>query len=84
MTAREEQAAPSNWNVPNALTTLRIVMVPFLGWTLLVDHGTDNAWRWVAWAIFALAMVTDKVDGDLVRAVVEGSEGVDLVARVLP
>ena len=25
----------SNWNVPNALTTLRIVMVPFFGWALL-------------------------------------------------
>ena len=30
---------PSNWNVPNALTTLRIVMVPFFGWALLVDGG---------------------------------------------
>ncbi|HET8561620.1 MAG TPA: CDP-alcohol phosphatidyltransferase family protein, partial [Marmoricola sp.] len=59
--------APSNWNVPNALTTLRILMVPFLGWALLVDGGTDNRWRWVAWAIFAVAMVTDKVDGDLAR-----------------
>ncbi len=30
---------PSNWNLPNALTTLRIVMVPFFGWALLVDGG---------------------------------------------
>ena len=29
----------SNWNVPNALTTLRIVMVPFFGWALLHDGG---------------------------------------------
>jgi len=29
----------SNWNVPNALTTLRIVMVPFFGWVLLYDGG---------------------------------------------
>ena len=33
----------SNWNVPNVLTTLRIVMVPFFGWALLarrrrLDH----------------------------------------------
>ena len=32
-------AQPSNWNVPNALTTLRIVMVPFFGWALLIDGG---------------------------------------------
>ena len=27
----EQRREPSNWNVPNALTTLRIVMVPFFG-----------------------------------------------------
>jgi CDP-diacylglycerol--glycerol-3-phosphate 3-phosphatidyltransferase len=67
VSAREDEPAPSNWNVPNALTTLRLVMVPFFGWALLVHHGADNTWRWVAWALFALAMVTDKVDGDLAR-----------------
>lgn len=58
---------PSNWNVPNALTTLRIVMVPFFGWALLHDGGADQLWRWVAWLLFGLAMLTDKVDGDLAR-----------------
>ncbi|WP_445257510.1 CDP-diacylglycerol--glycerol-3-phosphate 3-phosphatidyltransferase [Nocardioides aurantiacus] len=57
----------SNWNVPNALTTLRIVMVPFFGWALLHDGGQDLTWRWVAWVLFALAMLTDKIDGDLAR-----------------
>ena len=57
----------SNWNVPNALTTLRIVMVPFFGWALLHDHGNDNAWRWIAYVLFAVAMITDKIDGDLAR-----------------
>lgn len=57
----------SNWNVPNALTTLRIVMVPFFGWALLHDGGQDLTWRWVAWALFAVAMLTDKIDGDLAR-----------------
>jgi CDP-diacylglycerol--glycerol-3-phosphate 3-phosphatidyltransferase len=57
----------SNWNVPNALTTLRIVMVPFFGWALLHDGGQDLTWRWVAWALFVIAMITDKVDGDLAR-----------------
>ena len=57
----------SNWNVPNALTTLRLVMVPFFGWALLHDGGHDTTWRWVAWALFVIAMITDKVDGDLAR-----------------
>ena len=57
----------SNWNVPNALTTLRIVMVPFFGWALLHDAGTDLTWRWVAFVLFCVAMITDKIDGDLAR-----------------
>jgi CDP-diacylglycerol--glycerol-3-phosphate 3-phosphatidyltransferase len=58
---------PSNWNVPNVLTTLRIVSVPFYGWALLVHGGDSITWRVVAWAIFLVAMVTDKIDGDLAR-----------------
>ena len=57
----------SNWNVPNALTTVRILMVPFFGYALLVDGGDSVVWRWVAYALFVLAMITDKVDGDLAR-----------------
>ncbi len=63
-----ETPAPSNWNLPNALTTLRIVMVPFFAWALLVDDGESITWRLVAYAIFAGAMVTDKIDGDLARS----------------
>ena len=60
--------APSNWNLPNGLTALRIVMVPFFGWALLVGGGDSVAWRVVAWALFCAAMVTDKVDGDIARS----------------
>ena len=35
---------PSNWNLPNALTTLRIVLVPFYGWALLYDNGDSVTW----------------------------------------
>ena len=59
---------PSNWNLPNALTTLRIVMVPFFAWALLVDGGDSVLWRFVAYVIFAAAMVTDKIDGDIARS----------------
>jgi CDP-diacylglycerol---glycerol-3-phosphate 3-phosphatidyltransferase len=62
-----ERQAPSNWNVPNALTTLRIMMVPFFAWALLIDDGNSTGWRWIAYGLFAAAMITDKIDGDLAR-----------------
>ncbi len=58
----------NNFNIPNVLTTLRIVMVPFYGWAMLVDGGDSILWRCVAFALFTLAMITDKIDGDIARA----------------
>ena len=57
----------SNFNIANVLTVLRIAMVPLFGWALLHDGGGDPFWRWVAFALFAVAMITDKIDGDLAR-----------------
>jgi CDP-diacylglycerol--glycerol-3-phosphate 3-phosphatidyltransferase len=57
----------SNWNVPNALTALRIAMVPLFGWALLHDGGDSQGWRWFAYGLFVVAMVTDKIDGDIAR-----------------
>ena len=61
-------AAPSNWNLPNALTVLRILGVPVFLWLLLQDGGNDAGWRWWAFGVFALLMITDKIDGDLARS----------------
>ena len=58
---------PSNLNLPNALTTLRIVLVPFFGAALLVDAGESIDWRLIAFVIFVVAMITDKIDGDIAR-----------------
>ena len=61
----------SNWNLPNALTALRIVMVPFFVWFLVAGgtHGQDSmGMRWAAVVTFGLAMLTDKLDGDIARA----------------
>ena len=44
----ETSQKPSNWNLPNLLTSLRIVMVPFFGWALLVDGGESATWRTIA------------------------------------
>ncbi len=63
-----QEVRPSNWNLPNALTTLRIVLVPFFGAALLIDGGDSAVWRTVAYVIFAVAMITDKIDGDIARA----------------
>ena len=59
---------PSNLNLPNILTTLRIVLVPFFGVALLVDGGDSIGWRVTAFVIFVVAMVTDKIDGDIARS----------------
>lgn len=74
MTAAADQGgrpAPSNWNLPNALTTLRIVMVPFFVWFAVLGGSFGEAslgWRWAAVGVFGLAMFTDKLDGDIARA----------------
>ena len=60
-------AEPSPWNVPNALTVLRILLVPVFLVLLLADGGQDMTMRWWALAVFLLAMATDKIDGDLAR-----------------
>lgn len=58
---------PSNYNIANALTVLRIVGVPVFGWLLLTQDGDSTGYRVAAWVAFGLLMVTDKVDGDLAR-----------------
>lgn len=54
-------------HVPNALTVLRIVMVPVFAVLLLMHGGQDPTLRWWALAVFLLAMLTDKLDGDIAR-----------------
>ncbi|WP_083372422.1 CDP-diacylglycerol--glycerol-3-phosphate 3-phosphatidyltransferase [Paraoerskovia marina] len=56
-----------SWNAANVVTAIRILMVPFFAWSLVVDGGQDETWRWVAAWIFALAASTDKLDGWLAR-----------------
>ncbi|WP_409485359.1 CDP-diacylglycerol--glycerol-3-phosphate 3-phosphatidyltransferase [Arsenicicoccus dermatophilus] len=58
----------SAWNVANALTVLRILLVPVFVWLLMRHHGTDVSDRWWAFAVFLLASLTDKVDGDIARS----------------
>lgn len=67
MDQQADEVKPSNLNVPNALTVIRILGVPLFGWLLLHDGGESIGWRIAAWAAFAVLMTTDKIDGDLAR-----------------
>lgn len=59
---------PSAWNVANLLTVVRLLLVPVFGWLLLIDDGRDPRYRWASFGVFALAMLTDRIDGDLARS----------------
>ena len=60
------------WNLPNILTMLRIVLVPFFVWFLILDapgwQAQNGVWRWAAAVVFAVAIYTDKLDGDIARS----------------
>ena len=64
----DEVGTSGNWNLPNVLTGIRILIVPFYGVALLQDGGDSVLWRTVAAVLFFVAMVTDKVDGDIARS----------------
>ncbi|MBG6083778.1 CDP-diacylglycerol--glycerol-3-phosphate 3-phosphatidyltransferase [Zhihengliuella flava] len=69
---RAPQDAVPTLNIANVLTTARIVMVPVFVWFYVLDTSSGDPqygpWRWAALALFALAMYTDKLDGDLARS----------------
>ncbi|MGV9182246.1 CDP-diacylglycerol--glycerol-3-phosphate 3-phosphatidyltransferase [Arcanobacterium canis] len=51
-------------NIANALTVMRLILVPIFVWTvwaLGIPH-------WCVWGVFALAAATDKLDGYLARS----------------
>ena len=64
----EPAAPPSNLNIANALTVLRIVGVPVFGWLLLTEGGDDVGFRLWAFVAFILLMITDRIDGDIARS----------------
>ena len=54
-------------NLPNKLTVLRVIMVPFFVFFMLTDAG-GAAGKWIALAIFCVASLTDMLDGKIARA----------------
>jgi CDP-diacylglycerol--glycerol-3-phosphate 3-phosphatidyltransferase len=53
-------------NLPNALTLVRLLLVPVFGWILLADPTVVSR-RWLALVVFGVALVTDFVDGKIAR-----------------
>ncbi|WP_242676919.1 CDP-diacylglycerol--glycerol-3-phosphate 3-phosphatidyltransferase [Rhodococcus sp. ABRD24] len=54
-------------NIANILTVLRIALVPVFLVALFVGDGHSTLWRIIATAIFVIAAVTDRIDGQLAR-----------------
>lgn len=53
-------------NLPNKLTVLRVIMIPFFVVFMLMDI-TGAANKWIALAIFIVASLTDLLDGKIAR-----------------
>ncbi|QXT63942.1 CDP-diacylglycerol--glycerol-3-phosphate 3-phosphatidyltransferase [Tessaracoccus palaemonis] len=56
----------SNWNVPNVLTVIRIILVPVYIVVLFMGPH-ELSWRLAATAVFTVAMLTDLADGHIAR-----------------
>jgi len=54
-------------NIANVLTMSRLALVPVFLYLLFAEDGRDHLWRLAAFAVFAVASVTDHVDGNLAR-----------------
>ncbi|MBN9790378.1 MULTISPECIES: CDP-diacylglycerol--glycerol-3-phosphate 3-phosphatidyltransferase [unclassified Pseudonocardia] len=59
---------PPLLNIANALTVLRLLLVPVFVVALFVGGGEDVVWRLVAFAVFVIAAATDRLDGQLARS----------------
>jgi len=62
----DQQGSTSTWNVPNALTAFRLVLVPLFA-IVLLSHPHDTGWRILSTVIFVLAIFTDFLDGRIAR-----------------
>lgn len=54
-------------NLPNKLTVMRVILIPFFVAALLYDNGSSQTMRIVANVIFIVASLTDLIDGKIAR-----------------
>jgi CDP-diacylglycerol--glycerol-3-phosphate 3-phosphatidyltransferase len=62
------RARSANWNLPNAITVVRILLAPVCFWLILADQGEGGLLRWLGTALFVVAIATDGIDGHLARS----------------
>ncbi len=80
MASKDAETKVSSFNVPNALTALRLVMVPIYLWLLWESGSRLQEWyagetdlssfatlRWWALGVFVVAAYTDHLDGEIAR-----------------
>ena len=60
-------SAVSAINVPNFLTTIRIIVVPILAWLLFREDAASDSNRLIAGVLFIIAALTDIADGTIAR-----------------
>ena len=59
---------PPLLNVANVLTGVRLLLVPVFLWALFAGGGQSVGWRYAATAVFVVAAITDRFDGELARS----------------
>lgn len=57
-----------NLNLPNSLTIIRILALPFCAYALFKNGGDDSTWRIIAWCLFFIVGMTDSLDGKIARS----------------
>jgi CDP-diacylglycerol---glycerol-3-phosphate 3-phosphatidyltransferase len=67
MTAEGQAPQAPVLNIANVLTMSRLLLVPVFLVALFWGDGHDELWRWIATGVFALASITDRIDGEIAR-----------------
>jgi CDP-diacylglycerol--glycerol-3-phosphate 3-phosphatidyltransferase len=65
--AQNSLAKPSNLNLPNLITMLRIMMVPVLLVLICQAYSAGAEMRWLAVVLFIVIAATDGIDGAIAR-----------------
>lgn len=65
--ARSGDTPASTGNIANIITVVRIFLAPLFVWLLFADNHEFGVMRYIAAALFILAIATDSVDGLLAR-----------------
>ncbi|HEY4899123.1 MAG TPA: CDP-alcohol phosphatidyltransferase family protein, partial [Candidatus Nanopelagicaceae bacterium] len=60
--------SPKTINLPNTLTVVRLLALPFCAYALFKDGGDNSLWRVIAWTGFFFVGLTDLFDGRLARS----------------